>query len=138
MWDWCPRSLLMLLRPLCSHSTSTRGASRLPCVLPTSGNPSRPPIVIKFLMKAGPYKVQIKVLNSLEFGVPQSRKRVYIVGIREDCAVQDFTWPVPFGTPPITKFLDKGVTPKHMSDAKLKNVKACFTAIKKKTGMDPT
>ena len=95
-------------------------------------------IVIKFLMKAGPYKVQIKVLNSLEFGVPQSRKRVYIVGIREDCAVQDFTWPVPFGTPPITKFLDKGVTPKHMSDAKLKNVKACFTAIKKKTGMDPT
>lgn len=40
-------------------------------------------IIVEELEQSG-YKVQHKVLNSKNFGVPQSRERVYFVGIRDD------------------------------------------------------
>jgi len=40
-------------------------------------------IIIKELEKCG-YKVKYKILNSLDYGVPQNRERIYIVGIRKD------------------------------------------------------
>jgi DNA (cytosine-5)-methyltransferase 1 len=39
------------------------------------------------------YKVYFKVLNSYDFGVPQNRDRIYIVGIRNDVINNDFCWP---------------------------------------------
>lgn len=40
------------------------------------------------------YKVFYKVLNSIDFGVPQMRERVYFVGITKDLAnSNDFIWP---------------------------------------------
>lgn len=39
--------------------------------------------VIKLFKKSG-YKIQHKILNSLDYGVPQHRNRLYIVGIRND------------------------------------------------------
>jgi DNA (cytosine-5)-methyltransferase 1 len=39
------------------------------------------------------YKVEFKVLNSYDFGVPQNRDRIFIVGIRRDTLVNDFVWP---------------------------------------------
>lgn len=47
-------------------------------------------IVISSLSELG-YKVHYKIINSADFGVPQSRKRVFIVGfLNKDCA---FLWP---------------------------------------------
>ena len=40
--------------------------------------------VILFNLEAANYWVSFNVLNSKDFGVPQERKRVYIVGIRKD------------------------------------------------------
>ena len=40
--------------------------------------------VILSNLDAAKYRISYKVLNSVDFGVPQERKRVYIVGIRKD------------------------------------------------------
>lgn len=40
------------------------------------------------------YQMKFKVLNALDFGVPQNRKRAFIVGTREGI---DFYWPEPVG-----------------------------------------
>lgn len=41
------------------------------------------------------YTMYYKVLNASEFGVPQARKRIYIVGIRNDLKVDNFCFPKP-------------------------------------------
>ncbi|WP_036384012.1 DNA (cytosine-5-)-methyltransferase [Muricauda sp. MAR_2010_75] len=43
---------------------------------------------------AVPYHIYIKVLNATDFGVPQNRERVFIVGIRDDVNNR-FEWPSP-------------------------------------------
>lgn len=48
--------------------------------------------IIKLLEDIG-YKVFYKVLNSLDFGVPQMRERVYFMGIREYLYKGNFTFP---------------------------------------------
>src|SRR5690606_25179251 len=55
-----------------------------------NGNP-----VIFPLEESVPYHVYYKVLNAKDFGVPQNRERVFIIGIRED-ADNNFNWPKPF------------------------------------------
>ena len=37
-----------------------------------------------------------KVMNAKDFGVPQNRERIFIVGFREDLAINDFEYPEPF------------------------------------------
>lgn len=51
-------------------------------------------IILEELDKAG-YEVHHKVLNSLHYGVPQMRERIYFVGIRKDLIKNDklFEWP---------------------------------------------
>lgn len=41
------------------------------------------------------YKVKYAVLNSKDFGVPQNRKRIYIVGFKRDEIINDFRFPEP-------------------------------------------
>lgn len=36
-----------------------------------------------------------EIVNAMDFGVPQHRERIYIVGFRKDQGVRDFTYPVP-------------------------------------------
>ncbi|PAV96147.1 DNA (cytosine-5-)-methyltransferase [Hafnia paralvei] len=48
---------------------------------------------IKVFTDAG-YKVSVKVLNAAEYGVPQERKRIFIVGVRNDFNIE-YEFPVP-------------------------------------------
>ena len=38
-----------------------------------------------------------QVLNAAEYGIPQSRRRLFVVGIREDIECKDFVYPTPIG-----------------------------------------
>ena len=51
-------------------------------------------IILTELDKAG-YKVFYRVLNSLDYGVPQMRERIYFVGIRKDLIPFDFEFYFP-------------------------------------------
>ncbi|CAK0905614.1 unnamed protein product, partial [Prorocentrum cordatum] len=48
------------------------------------------------------YVVHVNKLNSKDFGVPQTRERVFVVGVRQDSAMHPFTWPQKQATPPVT------------------------------------
>ncbi|MBN2825686.1 MAG: DNA (cytosine-5-)-methyltransferase, partial [Campylobacterales bacterium] len=51
-------------------------------------------IVLELLDNAG-YKVYHEILNSIDFGVPQMRERIYFVGIRKDLIEDDFSYEFP-------------------------------------------
>jgi DNA (cytosine-5)-methyltransferase 1 len=55
-------------------------------------------IILESLGEAG-YKVFWKLVNSLDYGVPQMRERIYFVGVRKDLIKKD----VPFNFPPPVK-----------------------------------
>ncbi len=62
--------------------------------------------ILGLLDKAG-YRVEYKVLDSLDYGVPQSRKRIYFVGVRKALArsMKRFKWPSAVEQPPLVKYL---------------------------------
>jgi len=43
----------------------------------------------------GAYEVKVEILDAQDHGVPQSRPRVYIVGIRRDVKANEFVFPAP-------------------------------------------
>ena len=51
-------------------------------------------VVVNTLKELG-YTVFHEVLNAADFSLPQSRKRIYIVGFREDLNIKDFSFPKP-------------------------------------------
>jgi DNA (cytosine-5)-methyltransferase 1 len=53
--------------------------------------------ILKHLDDAGYYVVEPKVLNAMDYGVPQHRERIYIVGFRKDLGIdpKDFHYPDP-------------------------------------------
>jgi DNA (cytosine-5)-methyltransferase 1 len=51
-------------------------------------------VILQELDKAG-YKVFNQVLNSVDYGVPQMRERIYFVGIRKDLIPEDFEFYFP-------------------------------------------
>lgn len=70
-------------------------------------------VIVKTLCDMG-YRVEYKVLNALNFGLPQKRERVWIVGFRDP--ELKIEWPIG-GVPmkPLEKILEKNVDPKHMA-----------------------
>ncbi len=62
--------------------------------------------ILEALNNAG-YKVFSKVLNSLDYGVPQMRERIYFIGIRKDLVKENksFEWPEKVITPKIQDYL---------------------------------
>lgn len=50
--------------------------------------------LIKNELRSKGYKIYWKLLNSRDYGVPQSRKRVFIVGVRDDIE-EEFSFPKP-------------------------------------------
>lgn len=61
-------------------------------------------VILKELDDAG-YKVEHKVLNSIDYGVPQHRERIYFIGIRKDLHKEDYIFPKPIKTPDIKNYL---------------------------------
>lgn len=57
-----------------------------------NGNSLR--VILSELDKAG-YRVFYKVLNSIDYGVPQMRERIYFVGVRKDLVSEDFEFHFP-------------------------------------------
>lgn len=45
-----------------------------------------------------------QIINAKDFGLPQNRERIYIVGFRKDLGIKNFSYPEPLDTP--TKFID--------------------------------
>lgn len=53
-----------------------------------------------------------QVLNAKDFGVPQNRERIFIVGFRKDLNIKTFQYPKPFNIPvSIADILEKNVVP---------------------------
>jgi DNA (cytosine-5)-methyltransferase 1 len=63
-------------------------------------------IILDELEKAG-YEVYQRVLNSLNYGVPQMRERIYFIGIRKDLSKKnkEFQWPEISKRADVTKYL---------------------------------
>lgn len=51
-------------------------------------------VVLNTLKELG-YKTFYKVLRSSDFGVPQARERIYILGFRNDLGIEEFKFPSP-------------------------------------------
>lgn len=70
--------------------------------------------IIKQKLKSIGYKTFVKVLNASDFGVPQARKRIYIVAFRNNLKVTDFKFPESDGKLLCVKdILIKQVDPKY-------------------------
>ncbi len=77
--------------------------------------------VIKEKLENLGYHVHMKVLNALDFGLPQKRERIIIVGFKEDLA---FDFPKPFGYyEPLSAILepDEDINPSFFASEKIVN-----------------
>jgi DNA (cytosine-5)-methyltransferase 1 len=75
-------------------------------------------IILATLRDLG-YSVTYSVLNALDYGLPQKRERIFIVGFREPVL---FSFPEPFRPfKPLTEILEKRVEQKHFASEKIKN-----------------
>jgi DNA (cytosine-5)-methyltransferase 1 len=77
----------------------------------------------------GAYKVQWKLLQTQEHGVPQSRPRIYIIGIRRDCQCSEFVFPEPLPFVSIESFLDPVQRRPTMKDLPPKGNKTVYTNV---------
>lgn len=73
-------------QPKCFIAENVKG-------LLTANHKSAFPLILEEFMKSG-YDVNFMVLNAANFGIPQKRERVIIVGFRKELRV-DFTFPDP-------------------------------------------
>ena len=73
--------------------------------------------ILETLTELG-YQASYKVLNALNFGLPQKRERVFIVGFKSPCF---FKWPVG-GIPmtPLSEILEKNVPKKYYASERIK------------------
>ena len=66
--------------------------------------------IIAVLTEKLGYDVHYKVLNAKDYGVPQNRPRIYIVGFKKKT---DFKFPEPIKRVKLKSILEKNVDPKH-------------------------
>jgi len=96
-------------QPKCFVAENVKG-------LLTVNNGETFPLIIKEFENSG-YKVKYRVLNSAQYGVPQKRERVIIIGIRKDFNIE-FEFPdIPFKEEseytPLKKVIDQEVDDKY-------------------------
>lgn len=72
---------------------------------------------IKTILEGLGYQIHAKVLNAKDFGVPQNRERIYIIGFLGEV---DFSFPEPLGKKTrLGDILEKNVDPKYTISDKL-------------------
>jgi DNA (cytosine-5)-methyltransferase 1 len=59
------------------------------------------------------YNIYHKVLNTKDYGIPQNRERVYIIGIRKDIQKETFNYPKKIKCTNIMTFIEKSYTEKN-------------------------
>ena len=59
--------------------------------------------VVENTIKELGYSFYYKVLNAIDYGIPQKRERIYMIGFRNDLNIQGFNFPKAF---PLTKHLE--------------------------------
>ena len=83
--------------------------------------------IMRSLAQLGKYNISHEILDTKHHGVPHSRRRIYIVGIRRDADRGTFAFPEPIPCPSIDNFLDsrprtavvkKRLPPKSQSTAR--------------------
>lgn len=71
------------------------------------------------------YQVSYRVLNALDFGLPQKRERVFIVGFREGMARRGFYWSKvgAEGAPmkPLDQLLERGVDERYIASKEVRD-----------------
>ena len=91
------------------------------------------------------YDIKYKLVNTKDHGIPHSRPRTYLVGVRRDIKVMKFRFPRPIPEEPIDRFLDNddGMTSScaarvrlHLSKHVNGVLKRAYRILKKK-GADP-
>ncbi|MFI3211730.1 MAG: DNA (cytosine-5-)-methyltransferase [Eubacteriales bacterium] len=75
-------------------------------------------IILKLLEDCG-YMVTYRVLSSIEYGVPQMRQRVYLIGVRNNTSldIEDLMWPQTFERPHLSEYLideNNEITPDNL------------------------
>ena len=95
-------------------------------------------VVVELIMKTLKpfYKMDLKLLQSSSYGVAQHRQRLYIVGIRIDCAGK-FYWPAPTEMPPLRAFLDAHRPRDPVKGAALLRLADALAHIQEHKGVDP-
>jgi len=59
----------------------------------------------------GYYVPEPQIVNAKNFGVPQNRERIYIVGFRQDLGITDFEYPIAFGSNPTFADIKEKIVP---------------------------
>ncbi|MGC2234998.1 MAG: DNA (cytosine-5-)-methyltransferase [Pyrinomonadaceae bacterium] len=79
--------------------------------------------ILEILRKELGYTVDFKILNALNFGVPQKRERVLIVGFKDKVA--GFNWDKIKKVPmkPLSEILEKNPDPKHFVSERIKKAR---------------
>ena len=78
-------------------------------------------------MARSAYKVGSKIIDTADFGIPQHRERVYIVGLLRDAMVPgfSFTWPTPRSRIPLATALGWRKNQTNAKRARGENTIAC-------------
>jgi DNA (cytosine-5)-methyltransferase 1 len=77
--------------------------------------------IIKSLKKIKKYNIYWNVLNTRDYGIPQNRERVFIVGIREDQDI-NFLWPNKKPMDDIKNYVDWNDTEKDKPTVRIKTL----------------
>ena len=78
------------------------------------------------------YHIEWSILNSLDYGLPQNRKRIWVIGVHKDSSYHTIEWPPKDGKPPNSEnFLDpKTATERDVTQLPLPTTKTAACQLK--------